>query len=131
MTSVTRELGTAYGETRTCANCGTACVDEYCARGVRVRRSPHHPRPRWDTGAPPEASVTPADTSRRHDDIPIHPTDSASQFRMDVDCDDAPFELTELDHLALATPRASTHAPYDSDDDLLGRRAPRPVGIEH
>ena len=38
-----------------------------------------------------------------HDDIPIHLTDSASQFRMDVDCDDAPFELTELDHLALAS----------------------------
>ena len=48
------------------------------------------------------SSVTPAATSRRHDDIPIHLTDSASQFRMDVDCDDAPFELTELDHLTLA-----------------------------
>ena len=65
--------------------------------------TPHHPRPRWDAGAPPEASpsVTPAATSRRHDDIPIHLTDSASQFRIDVDCDDAPFELTELDHLTL------------------------------
>ena len=41
--------------------------------------------------------------SCRHDDIPIHLTDSASQFRMDVDCDDAPFELTELDHLTLAS----------------------------
>ena len=107
---VTPVLDAANSETRTCANCGTACVEEYCACGMRVRRSPHHPRPRWDAGAPPEASVTPAATSRRHDDIPIHLTDSASQFRMDIDCDDAPFELTlPLPATTLACSHWRTH----------------------
>ena len=135
--SVTQELDTAYSETRKCANCGTACAEEYCACGMRVRRSPHHPRPRRGAGVPPDASATPAATSRRHDDIPIHLTDSASQFRMDVDCDDAPddapFELTELDHLTLADDYAralaladaqaqasDAYASDDSDKDSLG-----------
>ena len=114
MISVTHELGTAYSEARTCANCGTTCVEEYCACGMRVRRAPHHPRPRRDAGVPPDASATPAATSRRHDDIPIHLTDSASQFRMDVDCDDAPFELNELDRLALSSDYARALALADA-----------------
>ena len=69
--------------------------------------------------------------SCRHDDIPIHLTNSASQFRMDVDIDDTPFELTELDHLALTATRAHARTlygtcvyVYDSDDDLLGINDP-------
>ena len=51
---------------------------------------------------------------------------------MDVDCDDAPFELTELDHLALAKDYAralaltdaqaqasDAYASDDSDNDSL------------
>ena len=33
---------------------------------------------------------------------------------MDVDCDDAPFELTELDHLALTSDYARAHALADA-----------------
>ena len=54
---------------------------------------------------------------------------------LDVDCDDAPFELTELDHLALAKDYAralaladaqaqapDAHTLDDSDDDVVRDR---------
>ena len=84
---------------------------------------------------PTAARATPTATNRRHDDTPIHLTNSASQSRMDVDYDDAPFELTELDNLALtgdnayaraltdAQPQAQISNAYASDDsgnDSLG-----------
>ena len=59
---------------------------------------------------------------------------------MDVDCDDAPFELTEHDHLALANAYAYAHAQsqafnaYAADDsggDLLGIDDPDLLDIPH
>ena len=55
----------------------------------------------------------------------LQPTDSASQSRMDVDVDEAPFELTELDLAAATDTRAHAPALYDdADDDLLGIHDP-------
>ena len=116
--SMTPERVANDGGIRVCSRCGAKCADEYCACGARVRRSPHHPRQQWGIDALPEASTTPAVDSRRHDDIPIHITNSASQSRMAaVDNDDAPpFELTELDRLALS----SAYASDDSSNYSLG-----------
>ena len=112
--SVTPVGGDAGNGVRKSASCGTECATEYCMRGQRVSRLPHHSRQPQAAGAPPEAPATPAATGRQHDNTPIHLTDSASQSRMDVDCDDAPFELTELDHLALTSDYARAHALADA-----------------
>ena len=117
--------GTEGNGARKCASCGTACTTEYCPCGRRVSRLPRHPRPPQAADTPPEAPATPDVTCCQRDDPPIQPTDSASQSRMDVDVDEAPFELTELDLAAATDTRAHAPALYDdSDDDLLGIHDP-------
>ena len=69
-------------------------------------------------------------TLSSHDDASIHLTDSASQSRMDVDDDDAPFELTEQDDLALANAYAHAHALPDAQAQAFDAYAADRIALD-